>query len=426
MLHRRVPFAQLVVACALLSSTAFAQRGVPQNGFPSWEERMVQVFANRARADPTGEMKACTASTVRPPLVWSYNLNRAARFHARNLQAAIAQGGSSYFAHDSSCHLVPNLSSIYLPTGTCDGEISCACRDGMLLGPGAGTPTFTRIGLFGTPGSGENIAYGYGSPLHVHTGWMNSEGHCSNLLSNHGALGVGHFATQSFWVQNFGGSGNPTGSLIAGGHFPKTPGSGNTPIEFRANYFNGGGGPRGARVNIDGECFNMTLERGSQTNGTWRYDHTLAGGGCRRYVFVFEDPQGNVVYLPESGSYGVGTAGGTCADWEPGTPNGCGPLDRVPTVAMAASANPSTVTADRTALSVLGDDDGGEAALVYTWTSSGPAPVSFSPNGTNAAKQTTATFSRAGTYVLTAGIRDGANQVTPSDVTVIVAQTPMR
>ncbi len=435
MSRRRSVSSQVVLACAFVltslvtllhAPSAHAQQGVPQNGFPSWEERMVQVYANRARADPTGEMKACSASTVRPPLVWSYNLNRAARFHARNLQAAIAQGGSDYFEHDSSCHLVPNLASIYLPNGMCDGELSCACQNGTLLGPGEGTPTFTRIGLFGTPGSGENIAYGYGSPWHVHTGWMNSQGHCSNLLSNHGAIGVGFFATQAFWVQNFGGSGTPSGSVIAGGHFPRIPGTGNLPIEFRVNYYNTAGGPNGARVNIDGECHTMSLERGSQTNGTWRYDHTFNGPACRRYVFVFEDPQGNVAYLPETGSYGVWTGpnSGVCEDWEPGTPNGCGPLDRVPTIATAASANPSPVTGDSTQLSVLGADDGGEAALVYAWTAQGPAPVSFSPNGTNAAKQTVATFSRAGTYVLTAGIRDAANQTTPANVTVVVAQTP--
>jgi hypothetical protein len=41
-------------------------------------------------------------------------------------------------------------------------------------------------------------------------------------------------------------------------------------------------------------------------------------------------------------------------------------------------------------------DDGGEANLRYTWTSGGPAPVTFSANGSNAAKNVTATFSKAG------------------------------
>ncbi len=49
---------------------------------------------------------------------------------------------------------------------------------------------------------------------------------------------------------------------------------------------------------------------------------------------------------------------------------------------------------------MLGADDGGEANLTYTWATTGtpPAAVTFSANGTNAAKNTTATFTKAGTY----------------------------
>src|SRR5262249_8479889 len=67
-----------------------------------------------------------------------------------------------------------------------------------------------------------------------------------------------------------------------------------------------------------------------------------------------------------------------------------------PTVATPAAASPKSVTGTTTALSVLGADDGGESNLTYTWSSSGPASVSFSANGTNAAKNTTATFKNAG------------------------------
>ena len=59
------------------------------------------------------------------------------------------------------------------------------------------------------------------------------------------------------------------------------------------------------------------------------------------------------------------------------------------------------MTGTTTSLSALGIDDGGEAALSYTWTVvSGPAGVTFSQSGSNAAKSTTATFTRAGDYVL--------------------------
>ena len=66
-----------------------------------------------------------------------------------------------------------------------------------------------------------------------------------------------------------------------------------------------------------------------------------------------------------------------------------------PTVVTAANAG--TVTNTSAVLSVLGADaTGGESNLTYTWSTTGtpPGPVIFSRNGTNAAKTTTATFSR--------------------------------
>ena len=94
-----------------------------------------------------------------------------------------------------------------------------------------------------------------------------------------------------------------------------------------------------------------------------------------------------------------------------------------PTVATAAAASPNPVTGTTTSLSVLGADDGGEAALTYTWSAAGPSPVSFSPNGTNAAKSSTAAFSAAGSYSITATITDGGGLTATSSVGVTVQQT---
>jgi hypothetical protein len=94
-----------------------------------------------------------------------------------------------------------------------------------------------------------------------------------------------------------------------------------------------------------------------------------------------------------------------------------------PTVATAASATPNPVTGKSTSLSVLGADDGGEANLTYTWTSTGPATVTFSANGTNAAKNATATFSKAGTYSFVVTIADAGGLTVTSSVTVTVQQT---
>ena len=96
-----------------------------------------------------------------------------------------------------------------------------------------------------------------------------------------------------------------------------------------------------------------------------------------------------------------------------------------PTVAVPASASPTLVTGKTTALSVLGADDGGEANLIYTWSLVGtpPAPVTFSANGTNAAKNTVATFTKAGVYAFRVTITDSNNLSTTSTVSVTVQQT---
>jgi hypothetical protein len=94
-----------------------------------------------------------------------------------------------------------------------------------------------------------------------------------------------------------------------------------------------------------------------------------------------------------------------------------------PTVGTAASASPNPVAAKTTTVSVLGSDDGGEANLIYGWSATGPGTVSFSPNSTNAAKTSLATFTKAGAYVLQALITDAQGLTTTTSVNVTVSQT---
>ena len=100
------------------------------------------------------------------------------------------------------------------------------------------------------------------------------------------------------------------------------------------------------------------------------------------------------------------------------------PGNQPPTVATPGSATPNPITGKTTALSVIGADDGGEANLIYTWATSGtpPAPVSFSINGSNAAKDTTATFTRAGSYTLAVTLRDASGASVVGNVNVTVNQ----
>jgi hypothetical protein len=88
------------------------------------------------------------------------------------------------------------------------------------------------------------------------------------------------------------------------------------------------------------------------------------------------------------------------------------------------SASPTMVAAKTTMLSALGADDGGEPSLTYAWsTTSAPASVCFSVNGTNAAKSTTATFAKSGAYAFKVTATDAGGLSTIATVSVTVAQT---
>jgi len=104
------------------------------------------------------------------------------------------------------------------------------------------------------------------------------------------------------------------------------------------------------------------------------------------------------------------------------------PAIRPPTVASAAAANPKPVTGATATLSVLGADDTGEANLTYTWGRDGHAPGRrFLLRQRQQRRQsTTATFSKAGTYTLTATIKDSAGASVTSSVDVVVNQTLTR
>jgi fibronectin type 3 domain-containing protein len=96
-----------------------------------------------------------------------------------------------------------------------------------------------------------------------------------------------------------------------------------------------------------------------------------------------------------------------------------------PTIATAASASPNPVTGTTTSLSVLGASTLGESSLTYAWSTTGttPASVTYSANGTNSAKTTTATFTKAGTYNFQVTITDGQGGSVTSSVVVTVDQT---
>jgi uncharacterized protein YkwD len=92
------------------------------------------------------------------------------------------------------------------------------------------TPTDRIIAAGYEPSwSGENIAQGYESPQIVVEGWLDSDGHCSNMLNpNFVDIGVGYYPgdydpearfsrNSHYWTQNFGSPGGGGGGFGGGG-----------------------------------------------------------------------------------------------------------------------------------------------------------------------------------------------------------------
>ena len=90
-----------------------------------------------------------------------------------------------------------------------------------------------------------------------------------------------------------------------------------------------------------------------------------------------------------------------------------------PVITMPASATPASALSHSSKLHV-GASDPNHDYLSYDWSVIGgdPAGVSFTPNHSLFAQDTTVTLARAGTYVLRATVSDGRGGATNSDVTV--------
>jgi aryl-phospho-beta-D-glucosidase BglC (GH1 family) len=136
------------------------------------------------------------------------------------------------------------------------------------------------------------------------------------------------------------------------------------------------------------------------------YDATIASGDSVEFGFV--GGPGNVTTPPANYLLNGASSGG----------------NQAPTIVNSANVSAS-VSGTTAALSVLGADNGGEANLIYTWATTGtpPAAATFSANGTNAAKNTIATFSRAGDYSFQVTVTDAGGQSATSAVNLTVGQT---
>ncbi len=139
---------------------------------PSWEIEVLTLVNQRRAA---GATCGGTAYGPAPALVMHAALRAAARGHSEDMAAL------NYFSHTS--------------------------YDGRTFGQ-----RMSAAGYAGASPWGENIAAGQSSPAAVVQGWMNSAGHCANIMNpGYRAIGVGYaFSASSsyrhYWTQNFGGS----------------------------------------------------------------------------------------------------------------------------------------------------------------------------------------------------------------------------
>ena len=116
------------------------------------------------------------------------------------------------------------------------------------------------------------------------------------------------------------------------------------------------------------------------------------------------------------------------------------PVNAAPVIASAANSSSTETVTDSdlsvyeivrgtsVELSVAATDDGGESALKYTWskTTGTGGTVAFSVNGTNAAKNCTATFQSVGNYTLSVNVQDLPGLTIASVIKVRVVQAATR
>jgi hypothetical protein len=309
------------------TNSAHAGLGEPRDGFPSWEERVVHVWTNRARAAPADELASCTACADRgcyspqPPLSWQHELARAARFHSE-LQL---RSGCSGVQHDSPCTLVPDIAASFTP-GPCAGDPACACTAGSFACGTRRTTFADRLASFGF-GSGiraENLVVGAADPLQSFYTWLRepdststcearfANGHRFNILAST-FRGVGVGKAGSIYTQDFTSLAAVPSGIVGAVHYPRTGAT----VELRANWY--GSVPTRAEVNVEGRCQSMTLERGTELNGTFLATESGLGSGCYRYAFSFSSSAGEQTF-PSTGSFGIGCG----ADWLPSVPPACG------------------------------------------------------------------------------------------------------
>ena len=261
-----------VIIPLLAPSLALAYGEPDGAGRPNHRERLLHVFTNQVRAAPhdwPGWDTSKATANARPPVRLHGKLIEAARFHADDMAE------HNCFQHES-----------------CDGTTFQVRVDRFFNGAGAGENIYTAIGV-----DDERSAI---------TGWMNSDGHRRNILTDDWTdLGTGFSARggQVYYVQDFG--------LVTQDERPPIVGAARellgSEVRLYANvYASDGQAPRELAAVVDGTSTPLTLIAGRPGNAT--YAVTLPAPGCAKVHFTVTPAGGSASTFPSTGSLLVGTA----------------------------------------------------------------------------------------------------------------------
>jgi uncharacterized protein YkwD len=138
---------------------------------------------NRMRAEP----RQCGTKSYRAakPLVWNEALYKASYEHSKDMALC------SYFSHKGSGKQ-SDWTAKKQKLGQCSTFVNRIKNNGY--------------GRYG--GLAENIAYGVKSVERVMQQWINSDGHCKNIMNpNFTDLGMANVVSENgtvYWTQNFG------------------------------------------------------------------------------------------------------------------------------------------------------------------------------------------------------------------------------
>ncbi len=261
------------LASLALLATVGAGYGVPVDGYPSYEERVLLLWTNAARVAPEefdqeyqSGYEPCSfddfladEQVPKSPLYLDLDLTEASRYHSITMEE------NSCFQHDS-----------------CDGS---------------GEDMATRVSHYYDDSGyvGENIAMGTNDPRYAVMGmWMCSSGHRANImLGDYNEMGPGisgAYLTQDFAAGSLEEGDPPVRIAVEDGDFL---------------YADWGDvdAPAALQLVVDGVESDMNLMYGADELGIYSIAPAFDGEACNPWYVWWETADGEQGTFPAEGSY---------------------------------------------------------------------------------------------------------------------------